>query len=65
VKLPIWFGISTINLQYWSYRPTDNPNDWTLGPQQKFFRRILRYHHLWTLQAALDAGQITQEGAAA
>ncbi len=32
---------------------------------EKHFRRILGYQHLWTLQAALDARRITEEGEAA
>ncbi len=37
VKLSIWFGISGMNRQYWSYGPLDNPDDVTLGPLQKLF----------------------------
>ena len=32
---------------------------------EKNFRRIMGHKHLWTLQAALDADQITEEGAVA
>ena len=32
---------------------------------EKHFRRILGYQHLWTLQAALDADRITEQGAVA
>ena len=39
VKLSIWFGISGINRQYWSYGPKDYPNNSTLGPKQKLFIR--------------------------
>jgi len=39
VKLSIWFGISGINRQYWSYGPKDNPDNRHLGPLQKLFIR--------------------------
>ena len=37
VKLAIWFGVSGINEQYWSYGPKDYPNDSTVGPLQDVF----------------------------
>ncbi len=41
IKLSIWFGISGINEQYWSYGPKDFTDNVKVGPQQKQFIRYL------------------------
>ncbi len=39
IMLSVWFGISGINRQYWTYGPVDYPTDSELGPLQKHFIR--------------------------
>lgn len=69
VNLSIWFGISGINRQYRSYGPMDNPNDTTLGEEQKLFIKYFlarwapytNYWH-WTIDSEYEeTGQGSRE----
>jgi len=52
VKLSIWFGVSGLNRQYWSYGPLDYPDDQTVGPLQDlaikyFLARWAPFTNFW------------------